>query len=482
MAHDGSANETARAVKSGDASAESVVRGCLERLDRARGLNAVITLDEDGALERAKRIDCRRAAGARLGAWAGVPFAVKDNICTRGVTTTCASRLLEGFVPPYDATAVARLTAEDAVLVAKTNCDEFGMGSSSENGCFGSVRNPHDPARTAGGSSGGSAALVASGCVPLALGSDTGGSVRQPAAFCGVVGLKPTYGRVSRWGLVAFGSSLDQIGPIAATVRDAAAALATIAGADARDATCSDAPPPDCDSSLDDGIAGARVGVLDRSREEERVDPRIESALVAAADALEDAGAELVRAKLPSLKLALAAYYVLATAEASSNLARFDGIRYGRRPGRAATPDELYVRSRTDGFGAEVRRRIMLGTFVLSAGYHDAYYERALRARAWITTELDALLEQCDLLLLPTTAETAFLRGDRLDDPRSMYLSDLFTVPASLGGHPAVSLPAPPDGRPLPAAVQLVGRRFGESSLMRAARCLERRGFRGAVH
>jgi aspartyl-tRNA(Asn)/glutamyl-tRNA(Gln) amidotransferase subunit A len=407
-----------------------------------------------------------------------VPVAIKDNLCTRGAPTTCGSRILGRYAPPYDATAVARLRAAGAVVLAKTNCDEFAMGSSNENSAYGPVRNPRDATRVPGGSSGGSAAAVAAGLVPLALGSDTGGSVRQPAAFCGVVGLKPTYGRVSRYGLVAFGSSLDQVGPLAGDVRDAALALAVMAGSDPADATSSAEPVPDLLAAAERGVRGLRVGRLAAFADAEGVAAEVRAALRTAADALHEAGAQVVDVDLPLAEYGIPIYYLVATSEASSNLARFDGVRYGDR--RAGDRDPLaafYEANRGAGFGAEVKRRIVLGTFALSAGYHDEYYGRALRARARLRRQIDDRFARVDLLLLPTTPTTAFPLGEKVDDPLAMYLSDVFTVLANLGGHPAVSIPAPGRAGSLPVGVQLMARRFDEATLVAAAAALEERGF-----
>ncbi|MDH3283862.1 MAG: Asp-tRNA(Asn)/Glu-tRNA(Gln) amidotransferase subunit GatA [Acidobacteriota bacterium] len=476
-----SAFDISRGVRRGELRAEQVVESALARLDASRPLNAIVHRDDDRALDRARALDRRRAAGQRPGPLAGVPLAVKDNICTRSMPTTCASRILRGYVSPFDATAVERLEGAGAVVVAKTNCDEFGMGSSSENGAYGPVLHPRDPGRSPGGSSGGSAVVVATRGVPVALGSDTGGSVRQPAAMCGVVGLKPTYGRVSRWGLVAHGSSLDQIGPITRTVRDAALVLRAAGGADERDATSSSEPVPDYVASLGQGAHGLTVGLLAQTIETDEIDPSVARATERAASVLAEAGARVERVVLEAAEHAIAIYYVIATAEASSNLARFDGVRFGRRAEGAGTVGELYEETRGAGFGLEVKRRILLGTFALSAGYREAYYKRALEARDRLRGEMDELLARVDLLLLPTAPQPAFPLGEKLDDPLAMYLSDVFTVIASLGGHPAISIPAPRDGDQLPVAVQLIGARFDESRLLGAASSLEERGFRTAV-
>ncbi len=476
-----SARSIAAAVRAGELTAEESIGRALAAIDRREGLNAFLAVDRDGALETARSQDRRRAAGHSPGPLAAVPLAVKDNLCTRRLPTTCGSRILDGFVPPYDATAVERLTAAGAIVVGKTNCDEFGMGSSNENSAFGPVAHPADPGRVPGGSSGGSAAAVAAGLVPLALGSDTGGSVRQPASFCGIVGLKPTYGRVSRWGLVAFASSLDQVGPLTGDVRDAALALSLMAGADRRDATASSEPVPDYLATLEGDPRGLRVGLLRGLVESEGTEAAVREAVLAAAAALAAGGAAVEAAEFELAAYGVPIYSLVATAEASSNLARYDGVRFGRRAAGAVDARGMIESSRGEGFGPEVKRRIMLGTFALSAGYHDAYYGRAMQARARLAAELDALLERFDVLLLPTSPGVAFRRGERLDDPLAMYLSDVFTVAANLGGHPAISIPGPRSSPGLPVGVQLIARRFGEPTLFRAALALEERGFAAAA-
>ncbi|HJV09581.1 MAG TPA: Asp-tRNA(Asn)/Glu-tRNA(Gln) amidotransferase subunit GatA, partial [Acidimicrobiales bacterium] len=418
----------------------------------------------------ADEVDRRVAAGEDPGPLAGVPVALKDNLCTRGIPTTCSSRILDGWRPPYDATVVTRLRAAGAVIVGKTNMDEFAMGSSTENSAFGPTRNPHDPTRVPGGSSGGSAAAVAAGFVPLALGSDTGGSIRQPAALCGVVGVKPTYGLVSRYGLVAFASSLDQIGPFAGSVADAALLLEAIAGHDPADSTSLPRPAPALGDVLDEGVDGLRVGVL---RElVDGADADVAARVTEAAAALEAAGAKVGEASVPSCGLGLSAYYLIATAEASSNLARYDGVRYGLRvDGDDVTA--MYGATRAAGFGAEVKRRIMLGTYALSAGYYDAYYGQAQRVRTLIIRELEAVYSSYDLLLAPTTPTTAFALGAKADDPLAMYLSDVCTIPSNLAGHPAVSVPYGTGDDGLPVGVQVLAPALGESTLFRAAAALE---------
>ena len=458
----------------GSASALQICEASLARIsDGNAALGAILALDEGGARRRAAALDAladRRLAGPL----AGVPVVVKDNICTAGVATTAGSRMLERFVPPYSATAVERLERAGAIVIGKTNCDEFAMGSSSEHSAFGPVRNPWDPARTPGGSSGGSAAAVAAGFVPLALGSDTGGSVRQPAALCGCVGIRPTYGRVSRHGLIAFASSLDQIGTLSATVGDGAALLQVIAGPDDRDATTARVDVPDWGAESRGGVVPCRIG-FPRHLLGRGVDAEVAAAVEAAVASLAELGAEVRECRLAHADLAVPVYYLLATAEASSNLARYDGVAYGHRSEREGGLREMYERSRAEGFGAEVKRRIMLGTYILSAGYYDAYYLRAQRARARIAEAYRRLLGDVDLLVMPTSPTPAFPLGERLQDPVAMYLSDVFTVGASLAGLPALSLPCGATREGLPIGLQLVGRPFDEATMLRVARAYERR-------
>jgi aspartyl-tRNA(Asn)/glutamyl-tRNA(Gln) amidotransferase subunit A len=465
------ARELASAVRAGERSARDVVLGALEAIRAGDGeIHAFVEVLADRALARAEQIDTVVAAGGDPGPLAGVPVALKDNLCTRGVATTCSSKILEGWCPPYDATVVERLERAGAVVVGKTNMDEFAMGSSTENSCFGPTRNPRDHRRVPGGSSGGSAAAVAAGFVPLALGSDTGGSIRQPAAFCGVVGVKPTYGLVSRYGLVAFASSLDQIGPFGSTVADTALALAVIAGHDARDSTSLPDPVPELQDAVDRGVAGQRIGLV---RElVEGVDPKVAARAREAAEALADAGAAVEEVSIPQLRYGLAAYYLIAPAEASSNLARFDGVRYGLR---IDAPDvaAMNVATRTAGFGAEVKRRIMLGTYALSAGYYDAYYARAQRVRTLVADGFAGAFSAFDALLGATTPTTAFALGERTEDPLAMYLSDTCTVPASLAGIPAISVPFGTDPAGLPVGVQVMAPALGESVLFALAGVLE---------
>jgi aspartyl-tRNA(Asn)/glutamyl-tRNA(Gln) amidotransferase subunit A len=454
-------------------SAVEVTRACLGRIDALDGgLNAFVRVNPLAESEAAAS-DARRADG-RVGALEGLPVAVKDNLDTAGLETTCASSILEQFVPLEDATAVARLRAAGAVVLGKTNLDEFAMGSSTEHSSRGPTRNPWDPARVPGGSSGGSAAAVAARLVPAALGSDTGGSVRQPAAFCGVVGLKPTYGRVSRCGLVAFGSSLEQIGPLARGVRDAARLLGVIAGADDRDATCSTRPTADYVAACEGGVRDLRVG-LPREYFDERLDDEVERAVRAVADELARQGATIEGVSLPHTRYSIPTYYIVATAEASSNLARFDGVRYGRREGGAETPDGMVRRSRAAGFGPEVRRRIMLGTYALSAGYHDRFYGKAQRARTLLRRDFAETFDSgIDLLLTPATPTVAFRLGEKASDPLQMYLSDVYTTTANLAGIPGLCVPAGCSPAGLPVGCQLLAPHFEEGRLFRAGAALER--------
>ena len=424
----------------------------------------------DQARAAADAVDARVAAGQDPGPLAGVPVALKDNLCTRGVPTTCSSRILDGWRPPYDATVVQRLAAAGAVVVGKTNLDEFAMGSSTENSAFGPTRNPRDTSRVPGGSSGGSAAAVAAGFAPLALGSDTGGSIRQPAAFCGVVGVKPTYGVVSRYGLVAFASSLDQIGPFAATVADAALLLEAIAGHDPMDSTSIPRAAPAISAGLAGGVEGLRVGLVRELIT--GVDADVEACVRRAADALADAGAKVDDVSLPMTVHGLAAYYLIAPAEASSNLARYDGVRYGLRVDGSDVA-AMNAATRGAGFGAEVKRRIMLGTYALSAGYYDAYYGQAQRVRTLIIQDFEAAYEQFDVLLSPTAPTTAFAFGARTADPLTMYMSDVCTIPSNLAGHPALSLPFGAGDDGLPVGVQVMAPALGEPVMFRVAAALE---------
>jgi aspartyl-tRNA(Asn)/glutamyl-tRNA(Gln) amidotransferase subunit A len=461
-------------VVAGRVSAEEICRACLDRIDAANGrLNAFNTVAAERALERAAAIDRRRAAGESLGPLAGVPVAVKDNMSVRGLRTTASSKILDRYVPPYDATVIRRLEAAGAVVVGKTNCDEFAMGSSNENSAYGPVRNPWADDRTPGGSSGGSAAAVAARLVPLALGSDTGGSIRQPAALCGITGLKPTYGRVSRYGLLAFASSLDQIGPLTRTVEDAAVALSVLAGPDPSDSTTAPEPVPDFPAALDGNVRGVRIGVP-RGFIASGVDDGVLRAFEAALETLRAAGAALVDVDLPHAPYAIPVYYLVATAEASSNLARYDGVRYAYRAAGADTLKAMYSRTRDEGFGAEVKRRIMLGTYVLSAGYYDAYYLKAQQVRTLLRRDYEQAFERVDVVVMPTSPTPAFRLGEKTSDPLQMYLGDIFTVSANLAGLPAISVPCGFTDQRLPVGFQMTGRTFDEATLLRVADAYER--------
>jgi aspartyl-tRNA(Asn)/glutamyl-tRNA(Gln) amidotransferase subunit A len=464
--------ETRDAIVSGARSATEVCREALARIEAVDpSLHAFHTVTAERALARAAEIDGYRDVLRDL-PLAGVPVALKDNICTRGVRTTASSRILETFVPPYDATVTARLHAAGAVLLGKTNCDEFAMGSSTENSAFGPSRNPWATDRIPGGSSGGSAVAVAAGMTPLSFGSETGGSIRQPAAMCGVFGLKPTYGRVSRYGLLAFGSSLDQIGPVTHTARDAAIALGVIAGADPADSTASHEAVPDYAAALTGDTRGLRVGVPSRLLET-GVDADILRAVGTAIDLLRGRGATVVDIELPHAKYAIPVYYLVATAEASSNLARYDGVRYGLREPEGELR-AMYARTRERGFGAEVKRRIMLGTYVLSAGYYDAYYLKAQQVRTLILRDYAQAFERVDVVAMPTSPIPPFKLGERVSDPLQMYLADVFTVSANLAGLPAVSVPCGFTADRLPIGLQLTGRAFDEATILRAADAYER--------
>jgi aspartyl-tRNA(Asn)/glutamyl-tRNA(Gln) amidotransferase subunit A len=466
------AAEVALRVTSREVSAEEVTRACLDRVaQRDPVLDAFLEVMPERALLSARRVDRGLAQGQDGLPLAGVPVAVKDVLDIEGVPTTCGSRILEGYRPPFTATAVARLEQAGAVVVGKTNMDEFAMGSSTENSAFRPTRNPWDRERVPGGSSGGSAAAVAAGMTCVALGTDTGGSIRQPAALCGVVGLKPTYGRVSRYGLVAFASSLDQIGPFARTVEDAALVSSVLCGWDPRDATSANVPVPDFRQGLADGVAGARIGVP-WAFLEKGVDAGVMARFREALDVLTGAGATVVEVALPHAHHAIATYYIVATAEASSNLARYDGVRYGLRA-EAAELRRMYGQTRDRGFGAEVKRRIILGTFVLSSGYYDAYYLRAQKVRTLIRRDFESAFGACDVVATPTTPTPAFRLGEKTGDPLQMYLADIFTVPANLAGVPGLSVPCGMvDG--LPAGLQLVGRPFDEATLFRVGAAFQR--------
>jgi aspartyl-tRNA(Asn)/glutamyl-tRNA(Gln) amidotransferase subunit A len=470
-------------LNAGSVSSEEVARSFLDRAGRLGRLNAFVHLDADAVLAQARAVDAKRKSKAPLGPLAGLPVAIKDVLCVEGEPTTCGSRMLRNFRPPYDATVIAKLKAADAVLFGKTNMDEFAMGSSTENSAYGPTRNPWDEERIPGGSSGGSAVAVAADLAPVALGTDTGGSIRQPAALCGVVGLKPTYGRISRYGLIAYASSLDQVGPFARTLADAALLLKAIAGRDPSDSTSIDRPVPDYPATLDTRPESFRVGIVPEFFGE-GLDPEVEAAVRAAVRVYEKAGAKIKEVSLPHSKYGIPAYYLVAPAECSSNLARYDGTIYGHRaadfspryPGEEELPPlvRMMMASRAEGFGAEVKRRIMLGTFALSAGYADQYYSQALKVRRLIRNDFDAAFKEVDVLVGPTSPTPAFRIGERTADPLAMYLSDIYTITANLAGIPGLSIPCGLTKSGLPIGLQLLAPAFAEENLLRTARVFER--------
>jgi aspartyl-tRNA(Asn)/glutamyl-tRNA(Gln) amidotransferase subunit A len=436
-------------------------------------IHAYLTLCEDRAFAQAKRIDGLMSKGAPLPPLAGVPIGIKDVMVTKGVRTTAGSKVLENFIPPYDCTAVTRLEAAGAIVLGKMNCDEFAMGSSNENSAYGPVRNPRDKSRVPGGSSGGSAAAVAAGTAVATLGSDTGGSIRQPASFCGVVGLMPTYGRVSRYGLIAFASSLDHIGPLTKTVKDAAILLRVISGRDPLDSTSANVPVPDYEADLVKPASGLRIGIP-KEYFGEGLDVDVRAAVEASISKLRAAGCEIIPISLPHTTYAIPTYYVIATVEASANLARFDGVRYGHRSKSARTLAEMYRRSRDEGFGPEVKRRIMLGTYALSSGYYDAYYLKAQRVRTLLTRDFQEAFTKVDAIVTPTAPTPAFKLGEKADDPLAMYLADIYTVTADLAGVPGISVPCGKSSSGLPIGLQVLGRHFDESTVLRVAAAVER--------
>jgi aspartyl-tRNA(Asn)/glutamyl-tRNA(Gln) amidotransferase subunit A len=431
-------------------------------------IGAFLTLSKDRALSKAAEIDARAVKGEKLPPLGGVPVGIKDVMVTRGVRTTAGSKILGNYVPPYDCTAVARMEAAGAVVLGKLNCDEFAMGSSTENSAWHPVHNPRDLSRVPGGSSGGSAAAVAADMAVVTLGSDTGGSIRQPASFCGVVGLMPTYRRVSRYGLIAFASSLDHIGPLAKTVKDAAIVLRTIAGRDPMDSTSADLPVPDYVAELERPVRGVKIGVA-KEYFGEGLDAEVRKAVEAAIQKLASLGCEIVELSLPHTKYAIPTYYIVATAEASSNLARYDGVRYGYRAGDARTLSEMYRRSRDHGFGAEVKRRVMLGTYALSAGYYDDYYLKAQKVRTLLTRDFEEAFKKVDAIVTPTCPTAAFKLGEKVDDPLAMYLADIYTVTADLAGIPGISLPCGATKEKLPIGLQILGKHFDEATILRVA-------------
>ena len=457
-------------LERGEVSARELTDHHLARIEAVdSSVHAFLEVTADRARADADRMDEARAAGEDLPPLAGVPIAIKDNLCTKGIRTTCSSRMLESFVPPYESTVTDRLWRSGAVLIGKTNLDEFAMGGSTETSAFGPTSNPWNTGYVPGGSSGGSAAAVAAGECMASLGSDTGGSIRQPASFCGVVGLKPTYGRVSRYGLVAFASSLDQVGPFATTVSDAAELLQAIAGEDPRDSTCLKAPVPNYREALGRSVSGLRIGVVRECFDQEGLDPQVKASVLAAADVLQSLGAELVDVSCPRFNDGIATYYVIAPSEASANLARYDGVKYGFRAEDASSLSAMTARSRAEGFGSEVQRRILIGTYALSAGYVDAYYRKAQQVRTLIRRDFETAFASVDVLLTPTAPSTAFAAGAHADDPLAMYLADLLTIPANLAGLPAINVPCGFDSNGLPIGVQLIGNVLEEPLLLQVA-------------
>ncbi len=471
--HEMTACEMLDAQRAGTLAAVDITRVCLDRIEKLDPkIRAFLSVRADDALAAAKSVDDRRARGEPLGALAGLPVALKDNICTRGWETTCASKILKGFVPPYDATVVEKLRAADAILIGKTNLDEFAFGSSTENSAFHPTYNPWNLSRVPGGSSGGSIAAVASGMVPLALGSETGGSVRQPASFCGITGLKPTYGRVSRYGLIAFGSSLDQIAPCARDARDTALLLGVISGADPRDSTSSPAEVGDYAGALNSPARKMRLGIP-REYFINGLARDVVARVQESVQTLQKIGFTVQDISLPDPKYGVSAYYVIATAEASSNLARFDGVHYGHRTSGRTDLVDLYSRSREEGFGDEVKRRIMLGTYALSSGYYDAYYVKAAKVRRLVAEGFRRAFEQVDAVLCPTSPTTAFKCGERADDPLEMYLADIFTIPANMAGIPGISIPCGFDSKGLPVGVQIMTPALSEARLLGIAHAFQ---------
>jgi aspartyl-tRNA(Asn)/glutamyl-tRNA(Gln) amidotransferase subunit A len=461
------------AIAKRETTAMSLAEACYARIQKQDPeIGAFLTLSKDRALEAADRVDRMAAEGKTLPPLAGIPVGIKDVMVTRGLRTTAGSKILEDYVPPYDCTAVARMEAAGAVVLGKLNCDEFAMGSSNENSGFHPVHNPRDLSRVPGGSSGGSAAAVAAGMAMATLGSDTGGSIRQPAAFCGVVGVMPTYGRVSRYGLIAFASSLDHIGPLTNTVKDAAIVLRAIAGHDPMDSTSADLPVPDYPAELEKPVHGVKIGVP-KEYFGEGLDLEVRQAVEVAIQTLARLGCEIVPISLPHSAYAIPTYYIVATAEASSNLARFDGVRYGHRAGNARTLSDMYRRTREQGFGAEVKRRIMLGTYVLSAGYYDAYYLKAQKVRSLLTRDFEGAFRQVDAIVTPTTPTAAFKLGEKTSDPLAMYLADVYTVTADLAGIPGISVPCGQTRDGLPIGLQILARHFDEVTMLRLAHAYE---------
>ena len=468
------ATELLARLESGESSSVEVTRTFLNAIDRQdETIGAFLFVNSDAALEQARAVDEKRAAGKSVGSLGGLPVAVKDVLCMRDTPTTCGSKILDGFRPPYDSTVVERLRAADAVIIGKTNMDEFAMGSSTENSAYKVTRNPWNTDHTPGGSSGGSASCVAAGMAPLSIGTDTGGSIRQPAAFCGVVGMKPTYGRVSRYGLIAYASSLDQAGPLANDVTGAAALLQAIAGHDARDSTSVNRPVPDYLCGLDQPLEGLKIGIA-KEHFVAGLDPEVESTIREALGVYKSLGAEVIDVTLPHSKYAVATYYLIAASEASSNLARYDGVHYGHRAESFTNMVDMYCTTRSEGFGEEVKRRIMLGVFALSEGYSDQYYVKALQVRRLIRQDFDRAFADVDVILAPVAPTPAFKIGELVNDPLAMYLTDIYTISGNLAGIPCLSIPAGFSDAKLPIGMQLYGPAFSEDRLLRAARMFER--------
>jgi len=468
-----SATDLLRELNSGAVSAKAIVEASLQRIGQLDAqVQAFLGVDREGAVRAAEEVDRKRAAGEKLGRLAGVPVAIKDNLCVRGWKTTCASRMLENFQSPYDAHVVERLRAEDAILIGRVNLDEFAMGSTCENSAFQKTHNPWKLSHTPGGSSGGSAAAVAAGMVPLSLGSDTGGSIRQPASFCGIVGMKPTYGRISRYGLIAFASSLDQIGPFARTVSDAALLLEVLSGFDRRDSTSVDVPVSDWSSQLERPLTGLRIGIVPEHFGP-GVDSDVAQAVTRAIETYRTLGASVSEVELKHTRYGVAAYYVIAPSEASSNLARFDGVHYGHRAKEFSNMVDMYETSRAEGFGDEVQRRIMIGTYALSSGYYDAYYLKAMKVRRLIANDFAQAFSQVDVILTPTSPTPAYALGEKSADPLKMYMDDMYTVSANLAGLPGISVPCGFSQTGMPIGLQLLGPAFEEGRLLHAARQYE---------
>lgn len=472
-----SIKELVNKIQNQEVSCVDVVTSYIKSINEKEDLiNAFLLLQTDKALEKAKELDERIKKGEKVGRLAGIPIAIKDNMCTRGVATTCASKMLEDFVPPYDATVIKKLEEEDAILIGKTNLDEFAMGSSTENSAFKITKNPIDTTRVPGGSSGGSAAAVGSDMVPLALGSDTGGSIRQPASFCGIVGMKPTYGLVSRYGLIAFGSSLDQIGPFSKNIEDNAYLLNIIAGEDELDGTTTKGiEKKDYMKDLDSGIKGMKIGIPVEFIEEKGLDPEIRAAVLKDIEVLKELGAEVEEFSLPSTKDGLAPYYIISSAEASSNLARFDSIRYGYRAKDFDSVEDLVEKSRSEGFGKEVKRRIMLGTYALSSGYYDAYYNKAQKFRAKLKQDFKKAFKKYDIIMGPVSPILPFKIGERCEDPTAMYLADIYTININLATVPALSMPGGKSSEGLPIGIQLIGDLFSEDKIYKVGYALEKK-------